>query len=184
MGAIPRKYVNLHASCLVPRASNLRSCAGFGLIEVIVAMLILMCALMGVMGLFHWAEVGFWEAMRADRALSAAESRLEAKRAMPWNTLLRDDPEGKGDANVWMRDDGMPPDEQADDGIYTAGTERDGIKVVWTVRPDWTDHGPALMARVGSVVITAQASYPAGPGQRREIKLATIRANPNYVGPQ
>ena len=155
------------------------------MIEVIVAMLILMCALMGVMGLFQWAEVGFWEAMRADRALSVAESRLEAKRARPWKALLSDDLDGAGEAEVQMRDDGVPPDEQADDGTFTAGTERDGIRLVWTVRPDRMEPGDSTsMARVGSVVITARATYPVGLGRQREIRIGTIRANPNYVGPR
>jgi len=161
----------------------LRSCAGFGLIEVMAAMLILMCALMGVMGLFHIAEGGFWEAMRADRALSVAEVRLEAKRAMPWKTLLHDDLDGDGESDIHMKDDGVPPDEEAGDGTFTAGTERDGIRLVWTVRPDLMDRGNDVsLARVGSVAITATAFYPAGLSQWRTISLGTVRANPNYVG--
>jgi len=155
------------------------------LIEVLVAMFILMCAFMGVMGLFQWADVGFWEAMHADRALAAAVSRLEAKRTMPWKALLGDDLDGNGQAEVRMRDDGVSPDEHESDGIFTAGTEQDGIRLRWTVQPDRYDRSsPASLVRTGSVVIMATAAYTTGRGQWREVRLGTIRANPNYVGPR
>lgn len=84
-----------------------------------------------------------------------------------------------------MRDDGVPPDEHEADGIFTAGREQDGIRLVWTVQPDRLDRSsPASFIRVGSVAITATAGYTAGRGQWREVQLATIRANPNYVGPR
>jgi len=77
-----------------------------------------------------------------------------------------------------MRDDGTHPDAVAGDGIYSAGVERDGIRLVWTVRPDRV----GVLRNAGSVVIQARASYPASRGQWREIRVGTLRANPSYVG--
>jgi hypothetical protein len=157
--------------------------AGFGLVEVMVATLILTCAVLGVMGLFQWADLGLQEGLQATRALALAESRLDAKRTAPWTALLRDQPGGHGGADIQMRDDGVPPDERAGDRVFTGRMEQDGITLVWTVEPDRVDGlRPDSLARVGSVVITARASYATRRGTRREIRLATIRANPNYVG--
>lgn len=158
---------------------------GFGLIEVLVAMLILAGALLGSMGLFQWADIGLREGAQATRALALAESRLEAKRAGPWSALLLDDLDADGLAEIQMRDDGVPPDEQAGDGIFTASAEQAGIRLVWTVQ---SDRAGALkqgsLANVGSVVVKANASYPAGLGQWRDLQVGTLRANPNYVGPR
>ena len=159
--------------------------AGFGLIEVMVAMLILSCALFGVMGLFEWADFGLREGLRATRALAMAESRLEAKRTTPWAALLSDDMDADGIAEIQMRDDGGYPDKQAGDGVYTAGLEHDGIRLIWTVQSDRADTLlPGSLARVGAVVITARASYVTRRGQWLDVRVATLRANSNYVGPR
>src|SRR5574341_555681 len=159
--------------------------AGFGLVEVLVAVLILACALLGVMGLFQWADLGLREGLRATRALALAESRLDAKRTTPWSALLTDHVGGDRTVEIHMRDDGIPPDERAGDGVFTAGMEQDGITLVWTVQPDRVDGlRPGSLTRVGSVAITARASYETGRGPWRQIHLATLRANPNYVGPR
>lgn len=159
--------------------------AGVGLVEVMVATLILSATLLGVMGLFQWADRGLQEGLRATRALALAESRLDAMRTAPWASLLKDQPGGAGGPAVEMRDDGTPPDERGGDRVFTAGMEQDGITLVWTVEPDRVDGArPGSLARVGAVVITVRASYATGPGSSREIRLATLRANPNYVGPR
>ena len=90
-----------------------------------------------------------------------------------------------GTAEIQMRDDGVPPDEQAGDGVYTAALEQDGIRLIWTVQPDRTDFlRPGSLARVGSVVIAARAGYATRRGQWREIQVSTLRANSSYVGPR
>ena len=151
---------------------------GFSLIEVMLAMVILAFAILGVMGMFQWADHGLRQGDRATRALAMAESRLEAKRTTPWKALLTDDLDADGTPEITMRDDGTAPDAVAGDGIYSAGVEMDGIRLVWTVQPDRA----GLLRNAGSVVIQARASYPASRGQRREIRLGTLRANPAYVG--
>src|SRR5437867_3804705 len=60
---------------------------GFGLIEVMLAMVILAFAIRGVMGMFQWAEHGLRKGERATRALAMAEPRLEAKRTTGCKTV-------------------------------------------------------------------------------------------------
>jgi prepilin-type N-terminal cleavage/methylation domain-containing protein len=157
---------------------RMRGRGGFSLIEVLVALPILAFGILGVMASFKWSEHGLRAGAAGTRALALAEARLEAKRALPWTMLLADDVDGDGLAEVTMRDDGRPPDEQAGDGLYTAEVEREGIVVRWTVRPD----RPGPLQAAGAAVITAGARYPVGPGQWREVTVGTLRANPQYVG--
>jgi hypothetical protein len=65
----------------------------------------------------------------------------------------------------------------ADDGIYTAMLERNGITVVWSVETD----RPGPLASVGMVAIRAVSSY-LGQGGQKEVLVATLRANPAFVG--
>ena len=159
-------------------ASGNRREEGFSLIEVMIAMVILAFAILGVMGSFRWTDHGLRQGATGTRALALAESRLEAKRAAPWTALLTDDVDGDGRPEITMRDDGQPPDVQADDGLYTAAVERDGIVLQWTVRPD----RPGPLRSWGAVTITAGARYPVGEGQWREVTVGTLRANPVYLG--
>lgn len=151
---------------------------GFSLIEVMVAMVILAFAVVGVMGMHQWAEQGMLYGANGTRALALAESRLEAKRAMPWEALLQDDLDADGIAEVTMQDDGEGADERAGDGIYTASSENNDIRLVWTVEPD----RPGRIRDAGSAVLLVHVSFPAGQGRRRDIRIGTLRANPNYVG--
>jgi prepilin-type N-terminal cleavage/methylation domain-containing protein len=151
---------------------------GFSLIEVMLAMVILAFAMLGAMGLFQWADYGVRIGANGTRALALAESRLEAKRAGPWEALLNDDLDANGVPDIVMKDDGAPPDAEAADGVYTAGVEQDGIHLVWTVR---FDRGQSPRT-AGSAVIQAQASYQTGRTGTRTIRIGTVRANPFYVG--
>lgn len=151
---------------------------GSGLIEVMLAMVILAFAVVGVMGMFHWADHGMQYGAKATRALAMAGSRLEAKRALPWGSLLTDDLDADGLPEITMRDDGGPYDAVAGDGVFTAGVEQEGIQLVWRVQPD----RPGPLTQAGSVLILAEASYQVGKGQKRSIRLGTLRANPRYLG--
>jgi prepilin-type N-terminal cleavage/methylation domain-containing protein len=151
---------------------------GFSLIEVMLAMVILAFAVVGVMGMYHWADYGLRLGTNGIRALALAESRLEAKRAAPWDGLLADDLDFDGRPDLTMRDDGTGPDEKAGDGVYSAAADDGAIHLVWTVQTDRP--GPLRLA--GSVSILVRASFPAGKGPRREIRIGTLRANPRYVG--
>jgi prepilin-type N-terminal cleavage/methylation domain-containing protein len=155
-----------------------RGQAGFSLIEVMVAMVVLAFGILGAMGAFQWSDHGLRLGTTGTRALALTESRIEAKRAAPWHALLTDDLDGDGRAEITMQDDGRFPDEQAGDGLYTATVEQEGIVLRWTVQPDRT--GPAQAW--GSAVITVHARYRAGQGQWREVTVGTLRANPRYLG--
>ncbi len=151
---------------------------GFSLIEVMFAMVILAFALVGVMGMFEWADYGLQTGANGLKALALAESRLEAKRAAPWEALLADDLDFDGQPDIQMNDDGTQADEKAGDGIYSAAVDDGGIHLVWTVQPG--SAGPLRAA--GSVVILVRASFQAGRGARREFQIGTLRANPRYLG--
>jgi prepilin-type N-terminal cleavage/methylation domain-containing protein len=151
---------------------------GFGLIEVMFAMVILAFAILGVLGTFHWSEHGLRAGLLGSRALALAQGRLEAKRAVSWEQLLMDDLDGDGGAEILMRDDGQPPDDRGGDGLYTASSVQSGVTLLWTVRPD--PPGPIWSA--GTVLIEVRANYSIGKGQSREVRLGTIRGNPAYTG--
>jgi prepilin-type N-terminal cleavage/methylation domain-containing protein len=152
--------------------------AGFSLIEVMMAMVVLAFGILGVMSAFQWSDGGLRQSARGMRALALAESWLEAKRATSWNALLTDDLDGDGRAEVVMQDDGRPPDAQAGDGLHTAMIKRDGIVLQWTVQPDRA--GP--VQTWGSAVIVATARYSTGPGRWHDVTVGTLRANPRYLG--
>ncbi len=151
---------------------------GFTLVEVMLAMVILAFALVGVIGMFQWADYGLQLGANGMKALGMAESRLEAKRAVPWDALLADDLDFDGRPDVEMKDDGVQADERAGDGIYSAAVDEGGIHLVWTVQAD----RPGPLRTAGSVIIAVRASFPAGRGERREFRLGTLRANPRYLG--
>jgi type II secretory pathway pseudopilin PulG len=151
---------------------------GFGLIEVIFAMVILAFTVLGVMTTFQWADHGVRAAVQGTQALALAQSRIEAKRAGRWNRLLLDDLDGDGIAEVMMRDDGQYPDVTPRDGLYTAATEQAGIKLTWTLRAE--PAGPLTDA--GVVAIEVLAEYQAAPGRWRQIRLGTLLGNPGYLG--
>lgn len=151
---------------------------GFSLIEVQFAMVILAFSVLGVMGMFQWSDHGLRYGANGMRALAMAESRLEAKRNAPWESLLSDDLDADGLQELMMRDDGTQSDERAGDGMYTGAIEQGGIRLVWTVQIN----PPGSLRDAGSVVIQARARYPVGPGAWRELQVGTLRANPRYIG--
>jgi prepilin-type N-terminal cleavage/methylation domain-containing protein len=189
--AITVRQSSPKSSNLDPQTSNLGpfrilrssiggSEAGFSLIEVMVAMVITAFGLLGAMALFQIGDHGLRDGGQGLRALALAQSRLEAKRIAPWNLLLQDDVNADGVVDVTMRDDGTQGDLRAGDGTYTGTMEQAGILLIWTVR---TDRAGSL-DRSGAVLVEAKATYMLPSGRKRTVSLATMRANPNYVGEQ
>ena len=154
-----------------------RQSAGLSLVEVMVAMVILAFSLLGVTAMFQWGEYGLQQGHQKTRALAMAEARVEAKRAGPWETMLADDLDFDGVSDIHMMDDGTGDDEKAGDGIYTGSTDRDGIRLVWTVEA--LPFGP--LSGAGTAIIKTRARYRAG-GRWHAVDLGALRANPNYVG--
>jgi len=160
----------------------LRSCiaeTGATFSEVLVALLVTSVGVVGTMGAFEAADKSLGQDALAARALAMAESRLESKRAVPWEQLLLDDLDHDGVPEVVMRDDGTGADRSAGDGIYSAMLEKDGVKLVWTV----ASYHPGKLSSAGSVVIEARGRYSSSAGER-EVRLATLRANPAFAGTQ
>lgn len=152
---------------------------GMTLIEVIVAMVISGLVLLGAIGAVQVSSSSIRDSGLATKALELAQSRLESKRSVRWQLLLEDDVDGDGIPETLMKDNGQGGDVAADDGIYTAMLERGGVTVVWTVEAD----SRRSLDAVGLVAMKAVSSYAGGDG-RKEVRLATLRANPVFVGPQ
>jgi prepilin-type N-terminal cleavage/methylation domain-containing protein len=150
---------------------------GVSLVEVMVAMMITGIVLMGTMGAVEIASRHVRQGDRSLHALALAQARLEAKRSVRWQSLLEDDLDHDGVPETIMKDDGQGRDQAAGDGIYTAMQERDGVTLIWSVEPDRA--GP--LSSVGLVTIRATAAYE-GPGGLKEVRMATLRANPAFVG--
>jgi len=159
---------------LLPR---FQPATGFSLVEVMIAMVILAFSILGVTVMFQWGDYGLQHGSLRTRALAMAEARVEAKRAGSWDTMLADDLDFDGTADVHMIDDGAGDDEKAADGIYTGSAERDGIRLVWTV--EMLPSGP--LPGAGLAIIKTRARYRAG-GRWHVIDVGALRANPNYVG--
>lgn len=152
---------------------------GMTLIEVMVAMVISGVALIGAIGAVQVSSGYIREGGLITKALELAQSRLEFKRSVRWQLLLEDDVDGDGIPETLMKDDGQGSDVAAGDGIYTAMLERDGVTVVWTVEAD----SRKRLNSVGIVAIQAVSSYVGRTG-RKEVRVATLRANPVFVGRQ
>ena len=152
---------------------------GMTLIEVIVAMMISGIALLGAIEALQVSSGSIRDSGLATKAVELAQSRLESKRSVRWEFLLEDDVDGDGIPETIMKDDGQGADAAADDGIYTAMLEREGVTVVWTVEAD----SRRPLHSVGIVAIRAVSSY-VGQAGRRDVQVATLRANPVFVGRQ
>ena len=150
---------------------------GFSLIEVMVAMAIAGIALMGAMGGLQISARYAQQGVMKTRALALAQGRLEAKRSVRWDALLQDDLNHDGIVDVTMNDNGEGRDAAAGDGTYTATWEQDGVSLEWTVGME----RPGPLSASGFVVIRATATYE-GLGERKSVQVATVRANPMFVG--
>lgn len=150
---------------------------GFSLIEVMVSMVILAFSLLGVTSMFHWANEGVQDGARGTHALAMAGARVEVKRNVPWDALLTDDLDGDGVPDVRMQDNGTRGDAVAGDGVYSGLSEKDGIRLLWTIQS--VQSGPLESSEM--ILIKAQATYQTGT-RSRSIETGTLRVNPAYVG--
>ena len=162
------------------RPSPLTTPTGFTLVETMIALVVLSIGVIGTIGMFEWAQEGLERGALTTTALALAESRLEAKRSLPWEQLLVDDVDQDGTLESSMRDDGLQDDAVSSDGIFTGSLVRSHVRVVWTVE---LNRG-SLPANASLATIEAKAMFRTKGGQHREVRLRTIRANPHYVGMQ
>jgi hypothetical protein len=150
---------------------------GSTLPEAMVAAAIAGVMFMGTMEAVDTATRFVHQADVTTRAQSIAQSRLEAKRSVVWPLLLEEDVDGDGSPDTVMRDDGMEPDEEAGDGIYSAMIEHEGLTEKWMIEIN----RPIPLASVGMVTITSVVTFK-GPDGWRELRMKTMRANPAFVG--
>ena len=172
---------------MTPMADDMRvkhflsmNSAGFTLVESMVALVVLSIGVIGTIGMFEWAEYGLQRGSLTTTALALAESRLEAKRSLPWEQMLADDLDQDGTLESPMRDDGLQEDVTNSDGIFTGSLVRSNIRLVWTVE---LNRG-SLPASASLATIEARAIFQTKGGQEKEVRIRTIRANPHYVGMQ
>lgn len=159
------------------RPHRIKTEAGTSFCEVLMAMVVTMVALTSAMGAFSTAERIVSQGAQATRAMAMVKSRLEAKRSVRWEQLLVDDLDHDGNPDVTMRDDGFGGDHTAGDGVYSAMQEQDGIVLTWTVAPNRAGR----LGESGLAVLEARASFRSADGAR-EVRLATMRANPAFSG--
>ncbi len=150
---------------------------GFSLVEVMAAMVISSIALMGTMGALELSSRQFASGAIGTRAVALVQDRLEAKRAARWHSLLEDDVDRDGLAEILMTDDGTGADSVAGDGIYSAMLEDRGVTLAWHVRFD----GGRSISSAPLASIEAKASY-VWSGSEKVVHLTTLRANPSYAG--
>jgi len=166
-----------HGAGVATQPSQLFTTSGFSLVECMVALVVLSIGVVGAMGMFEHAERGLQRGALTTTALVLAESRLEAKRSLPWEQLLADDLDQDGTLESSMRDDGLEADVTNGDGILTASLMRSNIRLVWTIE---FNRG-SVPASASLAAIEARAIFRTIGGQEKEIRLRTIRANPHYV---
>lgn len=152
---------------------------GFSLVEVLAALVISSIALMGATAALDLSSRQLALGAASTRAMVLAQSRLEAKRSVRWQSLLEDDLDHDGIPETLMKDDGADPDALAGDGIYTARLVERGVTVVWTIRLE----GARAIGSAVLATINATASF-AGSDGANVVRLSTVRANPIYVGMQ
>jgi type II secretory pathway component PulJ len=150
---------------------------GFSLAETMVALTVLSINLIGAVSMFALAQDGISAGKKSLEAMALAESRMERMRAAAYHTLLIDDLEGDGLADVVLEDSGNGADATAGDGEYTARLTVNQIVLTWTVHPDHP-----LLARSRTATITVTAEWSDRQGRRRTIRLGMQRANPLYTG--
>ncbi len=160
--------------------SRLMNTAGFTIVESMIALVVLSIGVIGAIGMFELAEHGLQRGSLTTTALALAESRLEAKRSLPWEQLLADDLDQDGTLESSMRDDGLEDDATNGDGIFTGSVTRSNIRLLWTVELNRGNQAAAASL----ATIEARAIFRTIRGQEREIRVRTIRANPHYVGLQ
>lgn len=160
--------------------SVLMKTTGFTLVESMVALVVLSIGVIGAIGMFEWAEHGLQRGSLTTTALALAESRLEAKRSLPWEQIFWDDLDQDGTLESPMRDDGLQGDVTQGDSIFTGSFTHSNVRVVWTVE---LNRGRSPV-EASLATIEARATFTTIRGEEKEIRLRTIRANPRYVGMQ
>lgn len=161
-------------------SSVLTNKTGFTLVESMVSLVVLSIGVIGTIGMFEWAEHGLQRGSLATTALAMAESRLEAKRSLPWEQLFWDDLDQDGTLESSMRDDGLQDDVTDGDGIFTGSLTQSNVRLIWTVE---LNRG-SVPAGASLATIEARATFRTIRGQEKEIRLRTIRSSPHYVGMQ
>src|SRR5207244_11544821 len=107
---------------------------GMSMVEPLVAMVVLSVSLLGSVSMLALAQDGIAGGARKREALALAESRLERLRAVPYQSLLKADPDGDGLVVGRLKDSGRDVYAVVGDGEYKAGHTINGVFVSCRVR--------------------------------------------------
>lgn len=142
---------------------------GCSLVEALVAMSILSIVLAGCVGLFHLAEDGIAASAKSLAMTAFVESKIEALRAIPYQSLLAPDLDGDSTADLIL--------EGVGDGQFEGQHTIHGIPMRLTVMLD----NPVL-SRSGVATIKVTADWRDRKGRHRTVQFGLRRANPVYSG--
>ena len=142
---------------------------GCSLIEALVAMTILSIVLVGCLGLFALADDGLAAGAKSLAMTALAESKIEALRTTPYQSLLAPPLKEDGKADLIF--------EEMGGGQFRGRQTIQGILMTFTVTPD----NPVLI-RSRATTIKVSTEWDDSRGQHRTVRFGLRRANPVYSG--
>ena len=142
---------------------------GCSLVEAMVALSILSTVLAGTLGLFDITERGIAAGAKSLAMTALVESKMEALRTIPYQSLLLPDRNGDAKSDLVFHEMG--------NGQFQGQQTIDGVLLTSTVV---LDH-PTL-SRSGAATIKMAAEWDDPRGQHRSIRFGFRRANPVYSG--
>jgi hypothetical protein len=142
---------------------------GCSLVETLVALSILSIVLAGCLGLFHLADNGIAASAKSLAMTALVESKIEALRAIPYQSLLAPDLDADNTPDLVLEDRGG--------GQFEGRHITQGILMGFTVALD----NPVL-SRSGAATIKVTTEWHDRNGQHRTVRFGLRRANPVYSG--
>jgi type II secretory pathway component PulJ len=142
---------------------------GCSLVEAMVALSILSTILAGSLGLFDITERGIAAGAKSLAMTAVVESRMEAWRTIPYQSLLSHDPTGDAKVDLVFHETGS--------GQFQGQQVIDGVLLTFTVM---LDH--PVLSRSGVATIKLAAEWDDPRGRHQLVRFGFRRANPVYSG--
>ena len=142
---------------------------GCSLVEAMVALSILSIVLAGSLGSFTLTEEGIAAGAKSMAMTALVENKIEALRAIPYESLLSPDLNGEGKTDMVFQETGS--------GRFQGQQTVQGVLVTSTVI---LDH--PMLSRSGAATIKVAAEWNDPRGRHRTVRFGLRRANPVYSG--
>ena len=142
---------------------------GCSLVEAMVALSILSIVLAGSLGSFTLTEEGIAAGAKSMAMTALVENKIEALRAIPYESLLAPDVNGEGKTDMVFQETGS--------GLFQGQQTVEGVLVTSTVI---LDH--PMLSRSGAATIKVAAEWNDPRGRHRTVRFGLRRANPVYSG--